>query len=35
MTFEELKEFAASMVQKQMMQYGQTPESTQIRWNRF
>lgn len=30
MTFEELKEFAASMVQNQMMQYGQKADSTQI-----
>ena len=29
-TFEELKEFASSMVQNQMMQYGQQPDSEQI-----
>jgi trigger factor len=30
MTFEELKDFTAVMVQKQMIQYGQTPEKEQL-----
>ena len=30
MTFDELKEFAASLVKSQMMQYGQQPDPEQI-----
>ena len=30
MTFEELKDFTATLVQNQMMQYGQQPDPTQI-----
>ena len=30
MTFDELKEFTATLVQNQMMQYGQQPDPTQI-----